>query len=221
MRRVVLSSVVAACLALVGSQAHADDINLTGFVRNPASVLNLTGGPVNYTDEGSGQFMGTYGSNASFQTYCTDLAQTFSFNTTYTDYTVIGGVMAFGADKSLALDELMSAAIRAGFPFDADSSALIQAAIWEIIYETSGSYDFASGSFTVTSNNATTQNYLSTAINFGGLPFEPVTYHVDQLHSDNSQDFLVITAVPEPSTYALMFAGLAGMAFVARRRSQR
>jgi hypothetical protein len=36
--------------------------------------------------------------------------------------------------------------------------------------------------------------------------------------SETGQD--LVTAVPEPSTYALMLAGLAGIGFVARRRSK-
>jgi len=35
---------------------------------------------------------------------------------------------------------------------------------------------------------------------------------------DGHQDFILVSGVPEPQTYALMLAGLGAMAFVARRR---
>jgi hypothetical protein len=222
MRRQALSLIAAAALAFSASQASADSVELSGFEFNPASIISVDsaapGTVVSYTNIEAGEFAGTL-NGASFLTYCTELTQTVAFNVVYNDYSVVSGVTAWGAAKSLAIDHLMSAALGGGFPTNADQSIAIQAAIWEILYETGPTYDFSTGSFTASSINGTTQGVLD-ALDFSFAASFPITVHVDQLQSPSAQDFLVVTEVPEPSTYALMFAGLVGMGFVARRRQQ-
>ena len=206
---------LAAALA-VAAPAFADTVNLSGFTFTPATSVTVSS--PNYSGQ-AGQFMGLLNGN-SFLTYCTDVLQTFHFNTTYTDYSVVDGVTAWGAQRSLDLDRLISQTDTEGLPISAAMSAAIQSAVWEILYENSGTYDLAAGTFQATSADAATQEYLDT-LNWAGLPNFAVTLHVDQLYSREHQDFLVTTPVPEPSTYALFAAGLAGIGFVARRRSRR
>lgn len=215
MRQSILSSVAAACLALAAAHASADTVRIDGFTFNPAKPLDVAAPAYSGA---AGQFSGAL-NGASFTTYCADLLQSFSFGTTYTDYSIVGGVAAWGAQKSADLDRAFSAFMRAGYPTNADQSAVAQAIVWEILYETSGTYGFGSGSFKATSTDAATQGVLNT-INWPALPAEAITFHVDQLYSRSTQDFVVVTEVPEPSTYALMFAGLVGIGFVARRRTE-
>lgn len=205
---------VAATLA-VAAPAFADTVNLSGFTFTPATSVSVSS--PNYSGQ-AGQFTGLLNGN-SFVTYCTDLAQSFSFNTNYTDYTVVSGVSAWGAQRSLDLDRWISWNDQFAYPTDAAMSAAVQAAVWEILYETSGSYDLAGGTFVATSGDSATQTWMN-SVNWAGLSSVNVTQHVDQLYSREHQDFLVMTAVPEPSTYALFAAGLAGIGFIARRRTR-
>lgn len=206
---------LAAALA-VAAPAFADTVNLSGFTFPPGSPVNA--GAPNYSGL-AGQFTGTLNGN-SFVTFCTDIAQQFSFNVNYTDYSVVSGVSAWGAAKSMDMDRAVSAMMTAGYPMDSATSAAAQSIIWEIIYEGSNAYDFSSGTFTVTSGDAGVTAALA-SINWAALPSEPILYHVDKLYSREHQDFMVVTEVPEPSTYALFAAGLAGIGFIARRRSRR
>lgn len=205
---------VAAALA-VAAPAFADTVNLSGFTFTPATSVSVSS--PNYSGL-AGQFTGLLNGN-SFVTYCTDLAQSFAFNTNYTDYTVVSGVSAWGAQRSLDLDRWISWNDQFAYPTDAAMSAAVQAAVWEILYETSGSYDLAGGTFVATSGDSATQTWMN-SVNWAGLSSVNVTQHVDQLYSREHQDFLVMTAVPEPSTYALFAAGLAGIGFIARRRTR-
>lgn len=205
---------MAAALA-VAAPAFADTVNLSGFTFTPATSVSVSS--PNYSGQ-AGQFTGLLNGN-SFVTYCTDLAQSFAFNTNYTDYTVVSGVSAWGAQRSLDLDRWISWNDQFAYPTDAAMSAAVQAAVWEILYETSGSYDLAGGTFVATSGDSATQTWMN-SVNWAGLSSVNVTQHVDQLYSREHQDFLVMTAVPEPSTYALFAAGLAGIGFIARRRTR-
>lgn len=214
MRKTAFSTLAAAALILVASQAQAAVVKIDGFrYSNPVS-LNVSvptySGP-------AGQLSGWLNGN-SILTYCTDLLQSTQIGATYTDYSMRSIASAFGAAKSVQLDRLMSAFMAWGGPTDAASSATAQALIWEVLYETSTTFDLGAGSFKVSSGNSQAQNLMS-GINWATINATPITYHVDQLYSPTAQDYMVVSAlaVPEPSSIALVFAAVAGMVVVTRR----
>jgi len=216
--KLTLTRICAAALLAGGAiGAHANTVNLTDFTFTPAQPLTVSS--PSYSGS-SGQFKGTLDGN-SFTTYCTELTQTFSFNTSYSDYSIVDGNTAWGAAKALMIGQLLTAeTLYPNYVNSAARSAVIQAGIWEILYESSGSYGFGTGTFTATSSDPTTNTALGD-INWAAFAYAPNMYKVDQLYSPDHQNFLVTTAVPEPDTYALMAAGLAGIGFMARRRSRR
>lgn len=221
LQKKVVHAVAAAAIATAfAAPAMADTVNLSNYVFTPAQSLNVSiAAPAKTYNGGAGQFTGLLNGN-SFQTYCTDLYQTFHFNTNYTNYSVVSGVTAWGATKSLAMDKLISYSLASGnTPTNAAQSAVLQAAIWEVLYET-GTYGFSAGNFTATSAIGATQTLLNN-FDWAAVANTTVTHHVDQLYSAKNQDFMVITAVPEPGTYAMLLAGLGLMGTIARRRSRK
>lgn len=128
--------------------------------------------------------------------------------------------------------------------FSADESAAMQLAIWEVMYETSSSaLDVSSGNLRVTqvsSSVTALANQLlagaddSSWANSGPGLFQN-TVTLDLYNSMQYQDFItgsfnagqscgigndgaVCNPIPEPSSLALILAGLAGVGFVSRRR---
>lgn len=203
-----------AAAAALSVPAFADIVLINDFVFAPAMPVTISA--PNYSGQ-AGQFKGLLNGN-SFLTYSTDVLQNFQFDVLYTRYSVVEGATAWGAARSLAMNKLMSAVISNGVTTDSAQSAAVQAAVWEVLYEQSNVYDLTSGSFTATSTDGAT-NALLGAFNWAGIMAGPVTHEVSQLYSHSEKDFLFIRAVPEPGTYALMLVGLAGVGYVARRRS--
>jgi len=105
---------------------------------------------------------------------------------------------------------------------DAVKAAAFQLAYWEVMHETSGSYDIASGSFYMT--NLVTSSANNNGATFNSLVSYANTYLDNNtwtdkaelllLPSDGEQPFIV--EVPEPATMALL--GLGGMLFIRRKK---
>ena len=60
------------------------------------------------------------------------------------------------------------------------------------------------------------QEWLNHLMSYSGSK-----YSVSGYVSENRQDVIVFTAVPEPETYALMMAGLGLLGFAERRRKRK
>jgi hypothetical protein len=175
---------------------------------------------LDYVNGGVGPFAVTL-DGASFVTYCTDLLQGFAWNTNYT-YDRVDGAAAWGAQKAEDLGRLLTYVGGLG-PVSQARGAAIQAAVWEILYENSGSYSFAGGNIStfgtdgVPGAGPNPQAALD-AIVWSDVMATQSLFDVDQLYNGKTQDFLVAAPIPEPSTYALLLGGLGLVGFVARRR---
>lgn len=210
--------VAAGVLALSGASS-GKTVNITDYTFADPVAVAITGGPeqgpVQYVS--AGQFTGKL-DGASFQTYCVELDQAFYFGQTYT-YDVRDPATYFSAQKAEALSRFFTAT--AGYVTDADTSGAVQAAIWEIIYETGGSFDMTGGSFEVTPDpNDPGAIAAFSAVNgvLANLGSFAATFETDVLFNETSQNFIIVRGVPEPGTWALLFAGLGVVAAVGRRR---
>jgi len=212
--RVALAGALAG--AAFASQA-ANSLKQTGWEHGGPANVTVSGAPSNNGNHPAGEFTGVF-NGVSFESYCADLLQTFSFNTVYTDYTVMSGAAAYGVTKSTQIGELLTAAGGFAASVTASRSTAIQAGIWEILYETGNSFGLGTGTFRAAPGSVTqadlnvVDGYLA---NLGSYAATSFTAYVSREH----QDF--ITAVPEPETYALMLAGLMATGFVARRKRAR
>lgn len=217
--------------------AAAASAGATEVVIDPAVTVKLTGwtygsgnsvhvGAPTYNGEG-GSFTGSLSNagaydNASFATYCVELGQSFDWNVTYNDYRIVKGdtYSQWAGNPATAgqIGQLMTYVDSLG-PLDSAKSTGVQLAIWELIYETGNSYSLDTGTFT---NTPSSSNGFANSI-LAGFSATTSLYNVDVLKNLNErtgqghQDFLVLTAVPEPGSYALALTGLAVMGVFGRK----
>lgn len=203
-------------MALLGASAQAESVRLDDFAIPGPSGLSVTLGhmPGVGWHGAAGQFAGVL-DGASFLTYCVELPQHADFGVLYANYSPVDGVSAFGAAKADDLARLVS---HLGMsPRWSTESALVQAAIWEVVHEPGRVYSFTGGEVRTQGLDAQTQDWLDGFDWSAALRAAPVV-RIGALGSPSHQDFLTVTPVPEPGTYALLGVGLGLVALAARRQ---
>lgn len=201
--------------------AQADTVNLSGFLGGRSVSVDIDS--PNNIGASAGEFTGLWNGN-SFSAMCVDVMHYMTFGTTYTDYTPkTPAAFGFSATQVGLLNRLYTNYYAASHGSNADAGAF-QIAVWEITYDGNGALNTAAGNFTLGSGGdatakATANTWLSTlasqstgAWNFTVLDSISVTGGPGV-----TQDLLVAIPVPEPSTYALLLAGLGLIGFAARR----
>lgn len=223
MSRRSIQSIAIAALAFGAASAQADNVTFAGFSNGYETVNIALSAPNVPTAEygAAGGFTASLNGGPSFTTYCVDLYQYIWFGAGFTDYSVVNASAHAFANSNAAND--IGKLFSENNPVnDAISQAAFQIAVWEIAYEQSGSYDLGTGSATFTGGTAASSGSLALASSWlGALGGVTNSANLMVLESPGHQDQIFAAPVPEPSTYALMAAGLLGMGFFARRRAPR
>ena len=191
-------AILALLMTLTATSAHADWMTYNGLTLSQSvTVQDTTLGTINTR---AGQFSVTY-QGIDRWAYCTELTQTAGSMdatelpvNTLPNYQVIAYLMeqvAPAGGNSIA--------------------AQIAVAVWESVYETSGTLDLTGGSFRID------QAGIAAGANglIGGFPGSYTPTEVFRLVNPKRQDMLI---VPEPVTMTLMGIGGAGVLLKRRRK---
>jgi len=220
----LLALATAAALAALAPAAAsaATQVKLTGYSFAQGSktgTLHYAGSPFNNGGVGIGAFAltGSYvGSNApaAFHTYCVDIFHALSVPGIY-DLVPLSqmytGVRATNINKILANTNATNA----------DQSAAVQLALWEVAFETGPTFNVSSGAFYVDGgNSAAARTLANTYLSNLGTWQVSTTQTARLLYSPTRQSQVYLAPVPEASTWAMMIAGM-GIAGSAMRRRKR
>jgi hypothetical protein len=199
--------------------AHATTLVGNGYANgSEAFLLSATFNPV-VNPVNAGAFTGTFGGNPILF-WCADLLHTFSFGQSY-DYVAS---LYTNPNLSRLFTEVGGSA---SATTTTDRSAAFQLAIWEILFEsnTTNPYNVSNGNFLVTNDygNAAAVALANVWLQNLNL-FQPLTTLL-WLSNEQHQNFITDTTiprllVPEPLPLSLLFIGLLGMIFVARRQTK-
>ena len=169
----------------------------------------------------------------SYQSYCVDIFQYVTTPVTYTATSLSDYLSSYGSTAATKANQI-NALIANGNSgvTNATTSAAMQLAVWEILYEYTSTTSYSLDSATNTAFWATGSGTdYSTAKTLANDYVSKVTsnvwkadssYTLSVLKSDSAQDQLIFSkaaaAVPEPATWAMMLVGFGGMGAMLRRK---
>jgi hypothetical protein len=214
-----LLTVVVAALCAV--PAHADTVQFLGYANGSVGVnYELTGvGPTAGSTGAGGFITKLNGLDPTFTSYCIDLYQYIGFNQSPYSYSnvPVAAHTFRNANAGIDLAKLYSSGHLVN---NAVTEAAFQIAVWEIAYETTGSYDVGSGDAKFSGGGVDTVAALGLAEDWIQHLGTGNGISVRVLESGTYQDEVFAT-VPEPGTFALAFTTLGVMGGVMRRRRDR
>jgi len=168
--------------------------------------------------------LGPNGSGQTINAFCIDLMHYVSNGATYDVQALASAAVSSG--EALKLSELAFLHLTDSRTSSVKSSAF-QAAVWEIVYETSASYDLDSGSFSVTglgSGAGSVHNLAESWLAGLGSASSTLGDYALINTSGTSQNYAYLitgtgnTSVPEPVTMISGFLAVAGLGAYVRRK---
>jgi PEP-CTERM motif len=223
MKRIALAAAAALSATVPHAASAAAQVNITtqSFAAGSnTGVLHFAGSPFDNRSVGIGQFLltGAYtptGGSAAFRTYCVDIFHALTVPGVY-DLVPLSqmytGVRATNIAKILANTNATNAT----------TSAAVQLALWEVAFETAGTFNVTSGAFNVTGGNSGAARALANTYlaNLGSWNVS-ATHTARLLYHPQRQSQVYLAPVPEPATWAMLIVGfgLTGATLRMRRRA--
>jgi hypothetical protein len=205
MRNALALLALVAVTALLCCPAQADWMNYNGMGLCEVVRLHAPGTLGNNLSVYAGQNRLHYAGN-DFLGYCVDINQ-YSGSGNVTVDSVAS--LPHGNDIAYLLNTYAPAV-------DTNHEAAVLAvAVWEVLSETSSTFNATSGYFYIT-DNASVAADANTMLATIPANYQPVAWPA-LLHSDCVQDMAVLTYAPEPTTIGLMAMGGVAMAWRSRR----
>lgn len=222
MKRFALAAAAVLSFAAPHAATAATQVNITNStfaVGSNSGVLHFAGSPFDGLGVSIGEFkltgttVGT-GTSATFYTYCVDIMHALSTPGVF-DIVPLSqmytGLKATNINKILANTNATNAT----------EAAAVQLALWEVTFETSGSFNVNSGAFNITGGDSgaarTLANTYLSNLNSWNVSS---TQTAQLLYNPNLQSQVYLAPVPEPTTWAMMIVGfgVVGAAMRSRRR---
>ena len=234
-----------ACAVGAWSSSASAAIQITGWSRNPVppvvyggyTIANLSA----HEDGDAGRFLSTgfdtiTSAPVSLYSYCADLLTGYNTYVNFVDSPISALIADAAKQSQLAALLVHGDALIAGAATADDArniSAALSISVWEIIYETGTSgYDVGTGNFIVNGDAAApavslkANDYLTWSTNgTWTAPTSSVRALIpefsDGLPLSQAQIFVTTSAIPEPSTWAMMLLAFGAVGSMLRRRARR
>ena len=222
MKRFALAAAAALAFVLPSAANAAVQVNITS-IGNPLSTRSgfLDYNPSPYDNQtisiGEFKFSGNYvvgGAPASFLTYCLDLFH----GTANGIYDIVSLSTLYTGTKATNINKILANAA-SGNATTTDESAAIQMALWEVAYETSGTFNVNSGVFNITgSGSSAARNMANSYLSNLGTWNVSGSQTAQLLVSQGKQTQVFLAPVPEATTWAMMIVGMGVVGSSVRRR---
>lgn len=230
MKRVALGVVVAASIFAFANVGPASAATLyqvspsSAFGSNASSSVSIERGYYDVTSQAGGFSLTTAPGNpgASFVAWCLDIFTSLDlpeqYNITNTPFSETSGTIS--PTRLGNIQKLFNTGYSTAILTDGAKSAGFQLALWELLYETAGSFDLYSGYFNAETNTAA-RNFANSLLaglnNVASAAYQLVFYESAERTDRRgnqiqlSQNLVSVTAVPLPAAGLLLGAGILGL----------